>query len=131
MDGPFTNPMTGEKYIDPHQPGVKLDAGKVRGQLVLGGFARALWEVCKVGTFGAQKYTPNGWKLLEIERIEDAKVRHWLQDGMGLELDEETEYLHAAHEAWGALARLDALCRKREQRVKDTLMEQVPEQKAR
>ncbi len=46
---------------DPHEIGSKLDAGKPRMSLVLGGFARALMEVVKVGTDGAIKYTENGW----------------------------------------------------------------------
>ena len=36
---------------------VKLDNGKNRLGLVLGGFSHALWLVGCVGTFGADKYT--------------------------------------------------------------------------
>ena len=39
--------------------GVKLDNGKIRLGLVLGGFAKALWEVGCIGTFGANKYGDN------------------------------------------------------------------------
>ena len=45
---------------DPHQPGAKLDAGKDRVWLCIGGFARALTAVSEVTTKGALKYTPNG-----------------------------------------------------------------------
>ena len=45
----------------PNEAGAKLDAGKNRLGLVLCGFARALQEVGKVGTYGATKYTDNGW----------------------------------------------------------------------
>lgn len=98
-----------------NEPGAKLDKGKVRAALVLGGFARALWGVAEVGTYGATKYTPNGW--IEVpngpERYDDAKVRHWLLEKMGEEVDAETELIHAKHEAWNALARLDRLLRER------------------
>lgn len=38
-----------------HEPGAKLDASKNRIGLVLFGFAQALIEVAKVGTYGAKK----------------------------------------------------------------------------
>ena len=97
-------------------PGAKLDAGKNRPGLVLGGFARALWAVSEIGTFGAAKYTENGW--VEVPngqaRYDDAKMRHWLKEHMGQELDPESEKLHMAHEAWNALARLDLFIRAQE-----------------
>lgn len=99
-----------------HTPGAKLDAGKPRCALVLGGFARALLEVCKVGTYGAVKYTPNGWTEVPngIERYDDAALRHWLIERAGQSEDPDTELLHAAHQAWNALARLDLMLRERE-----------------
>lgn len=101
----------------PHSTGAKLDGGKVRPAMVLGGFARALLEVAKVGTYGASKYSDNGWVEVPngIKRYEEAKVRHWLFERAGRELDEDTQLLHAAHEAWNALARLDLMLREREQ----------------
>ena len=51
-----------EEYLtDLHKPGAKDDGVKPRTDLVLGGFSRALLEVSQVGTFGANKYTDNGW----------------------------------------------------------------------
>lgn len=102
--------------LSPHAPGAKLDAGKLRPALVLGGFARALTEVCKVGTYGATKYTDNGWMevLNGVTRYDDAKLRHWLAEKSGVECDADTKLLHASHEAWNALARLDLLLRQRE-----------------
>lgn len=101
---------------DQHTSGAKLDAGKVRPALVLGGFARALLEVSKVGTFGATKYTDNGW--MEVpngeSRYDDAKLRHWLSEKAGKPLDPDTHLIHAAHEAWNALARLDLILREQE-----------------
>ena len=103
--------------LSPHTPGAKLDSGKVRPALVLGGFARALLEVSKVGTYGATKYTENGWMEVPngLARYDDAKLRHWLTEKTGIECDFDTQLLHAAHECWNALARLDLLIRKNEQ----------------
>lgn len=92
-----------------HQPGAKLDAGKLRPSLVLGGFAHALKAVVKVGTDGANKYTDNGWREVPngFARYSDAKVRHALAFDTGETHDKDTGSLHLAHEAWNALARLE------------------------
>jgi len=97
--------------LNAHQPGAKLDAGKVRAGLVLGGFSRALWAVSEVGTFGARKYTDNGWRSVEngIDRYTDAMARHLLLEAMGHCTDPDSELLHAAHTAWNALARLELM----------------------
>lgn len=94
-----------------HAPGVKLDKGKPRAGLVLGGFSRALLAVADVGTFGAQKYTPHGWLSVPhgIERYTDAMVRHQLAEASGEQTDSESGLSHAAHAAWNALARLELL----------------------
>lgn len=97
-----------------HASGAKLDAGKNRVALVVNGFARALLEVGKVGTFGAKKYTDNGWMEVPngIERYTDALQRHLLTEATGEDCDPDSELLHAAHAAWNALARLDLMLRK-------------------
>ena len=102
----------------PHVPGAKLDAGKPRPGLVLGGFARALLAVTRIGSYGAMKYTENGWMEVPngIDRYDDAKLRHWLYEKAGRECDPDTQELDAAHEAWNALARLDLLIRKIERK---------------
>ena len=99
--------------IDQHQPGAKLDALKPRPALVLGGFSRALTAVTEVGTYGASKYTPYGWRSVPegIERYSEAMLRHWLAEAQGLESDAESNMLHAAHLAWNALARLELMLR--------------------
>ena len=99
--------------LDQHQPGAKLDANKNRLGLVLHGFARALQEVGKVGTYGANKYTDNGWVEVPdgIERYTDAMYRHLLTEAQGERTDKDTELLHSAHVAWNALARLDLMLR--------------------
>lgn len=117
----FTNPpfaMTDKDPhgIDQHQPGAKLDALKPRPALVLGGFSRALMEVSHVGTYGAIKYSPYGWLSVPdgIERYTEAMQRHWLAEMQGIELDSESNFLHAAHVAWNALARLELMLRELE-----------------
>lgn len=102
--------------LSAHVPGAKLDAGKPRPGLVLGGFARALLAVTRIGTYGAVKYTDNGWMEVQngVDRYDDAKLRHWLYEKCGVECDADTQEMHAAHEAWNSLARLDLLIRKRE-----------------
>ena len=89
--------------------GKKHDQGKVRAGLVLGDFARALWAVSLVGTFGAEKYAESNWLKVENakKRYDDAMIRHWLQDKYGQTFDDESEILHLAHVAWNALAILE------------------------
>jgi len=101
---------TGKK---PHEAGAKLDAGKPRPSLVLGEFSHALWEVCRIGTYGANKYSDNGWQEVPngLARYEDAQLRHWMRYHMGEVQDPESELPHLAHEAWNALARLEMVCR--------------------
>lgn len=109
---------TKPKEADPtgksqHEPGAKLDAGKLRPGLVLNGFARALKAVTAVGTYGANKYTDNGWMEVPngVQRYTDAMHRHLLAEATGELKDNDTELLHAAHAAWNALARLDLMLR--------------------
>ena len=100
----------------PNEPGAKLDAGKIRLGLVFHGFARALREVGRVGTYGANKYTANGW--VEVpdgeQRYTDAMYRHLSKEATGEQLDDDTGLHHAAHAAWNALARLDLMLRRHE-----------------
>lgn len=95
---------------DPHEPGAKLDATKVRMSLVTDGFAHALLAVGEVATYGADKYTPHGWMHVPngVERYTDAMLRHLLAEPNET-YDPESCILHAAHAAWGALARLELL----------------------
>lgn len=66
--------------------GIKLDQGKPRASLVVHGFARALLSVSEVATFGAEKYTANGWVSVPngLERYTDAMYRHLLADVLGM-----------------------------------------------
>lgn len=90
---------------DLHVPGAKDDSGKVRLGLVMDGFSTALNLVGEVGTFGANKYTPNGWKYVKgaQERYRDALFRHLLATEY---YDSESGLPHMAHAAWNVLALL-------------------------
>lgn len=94
----------------PNQPGAKLDAGKAMMSLVLLDMSLALERVAAVATYGAQKYTKGGWLKVPngVERYTDAMFRHLLREPQE-HLDPDTGIEHAAHAAWGALARLQLM----------------------
>lgn len=101
--------------INQHAPGAKLDDGKLKPDLILEDMARALTEVIKVATFGANKYTEGGW--LQVPngqvRYRRAQMRHALARAAGEECDSESNLPHLAHEAWNALARLELALREK------------------
>ncbi len=91
----------------PHQLGAKNDLGKPLPYLVLSNFLPALQEVIKVGTFGAQKYTPNGWKHVPDGNVRyyEAAMRHILDDMKDpMSLDEDSKCYHLAQAIWNLLA---------------------------
>lgn len=98
-----------------HEPGAKLDAGKNRLGLVLGGFSLALCQVGLIGTYGANKYTDNGWMSVPnaADRYRDALYRHLMAFEGGEECDPESGLKHLAHAAWNALAILELMERGR------------------
>ena len=105
-----SNPKEAGKFdptgVDQHAPGAKLDGGKLRPALVLGGFASAVEAMVKVGSDGACKYTDNGWKTVPNgkARYEDALLRHLLAHLRGEEIDEESGSPHISHCMWNAAA---------------------------
>ena len=94
--------------------GLKHDKGKPRPDLILRTMARAMLEVSKVAAFGAEKYADDNWLLVDDakKRYADAKARHMLE-GAIRDHDFESGLLHAAHEAWNALALLELKLRER------------------
>lgn len=98
--------------IDQHQAGAKLDSHKPKVDLMLSGFSRALLAVAEVTTYGATKYSINGWQEVKdpIARYSQAKARHMMQ-GYTETYDQESSLHHAAHEAWNALAVLEFIIR--------------------
>lgn len=96
----------------PNEPGAKLDNGKTKVWLCVAGFSRALEEVAKVTTIGAQKYTPNGWAFVSDgkDRYMEAFARHMLDLGSGKEIDDGpggTGCMHKAQMIWNLLASLE------------------------
>ena len=89
--------------------GIKYDQDKPNLSLVLGGFAKALKDVGYVGTFGAKKYSPNGWKTVANlqERYMSALLRHTFAVLEGDIYNDETGRHNLAHVAWNALALLE------------------------
>ena len=103
---------------DPHGlasdvPGAKLDAGKLRIDLVLDGFSLALAEVAQVAGYGARKYSEGGWQHVPQgeQRYRAAAGRHRLKR-VRESHDPDTGLLHLAHEAWNVLAELELALRK-------------------
>lgn len=101
--------------IDAHMPGAKLDAGKPRPELVFRGFARALAAVTDVATFGANKYSDDGWMSVPNgqKRYADAGYRHALKRYAGEEIDPDSKCYHLAAEAWNKLAELELYLREK------------------
>lgn len=96
---------------------IKYDGGKpcvYRGLIQY--FPRAGMAVAEISTFGANKYAWNGWEQVDdgVNRYSDAMGRHLLYEAMGEEFDPDSGLRHAAHAAWGALARLELMLRKAE-----------------
>lgn len=59
----------------------------------------AIDSMARVMTFGAMKYKPNSWKLVEngLERYRAALLRHTFAIQRGEYLDEESGLPHSAH----------------------------------
>lgn len=87
--------------------GTKYDQDKLRLAEMIIDFAPELQELCKVWTFGANKYSKSNWKLVEngCDRYSNALIRHLVAEDECL-FDDESKLLHAAHIAFNALARM-------------------------
>lgn len=68
--------------------------------------AAKLLAAVDVGTYGAAKYSPDGWLSVPDgkRRYAEAAVRHRLKELAGEELDPESGLPHAAHYLWNLLA---------------------------
>ena len=101
----------------PHEPGAKMDAGKspIRRGL-LEQFPRACLAIADVSAYGARKYTWNGWETVPdgLNRYGDAECRHIVKNVLEGPYDLESGLLHAAHECWNNLARLELVLRQLE-----------------
>lgn len=104
-------------------PGAKLDAGKVRPWLCIGGFSRALGAVAEVTTRGAEKYADNSWMEVPdgAARYMEGFARHTLALGRGETHDTGpggTGCLHKAQMIWNLLASLELDLRRDEERAR-------------
>lgn len=114
--------MVSEKEIDPHgtdphAAGAKLDGNKPEPELIQRGMARALNAIAEVGTFGAHKYSRDGWMSVPEaqRRYTNAMYRHLSAEHRGELVDRDSGALHAAQVAWNALARLELILRELEE----------------
>ena len=78
------------------EKGMKFDSGKLLYSLIPPETNKALAEVL---TFGAQKYAPNNWQLVENgeQRYLDALYRHLEAYRFGETVDPESGLHHLAH----------------------------------
>ena len=96
--------------------GMKYDGGKPLAGCILEYFPRALLAVADVSTFGANKYARASWLTVPNAhtRYSDAKMRHAIAKHIE-DNDQDSGLLHAAHEAWNALAVLELELRKKDE----------------
>lgn len=82
-------------------------------QGVIAYFSNALQAVGAISRMGAAKHNngvmPTKWRDYAVEVYADALARHITEEGKGDLYDSESNMLHAGHEAWNALARLEKL----------------------
>ena len=98
---------------DQHEPGAKLDAGKLRASLMVSDFPRALLEVIGVVSYGAEKYSDSGWLSVPDaeKRYKDALYRHLLAAELE-ENDPESGHSHMAHASWNIMALMELKARR-------------------
>ena len=87
-----------QQNLDP-MVGVKHDQGKTRMELFFRGCSNAIEKVAEVMTFGANKYTDDGWQDVEAKRYWDALYRHLNAHHKGELNDDESGLTHLAHAA--------------------------------
>jgi len=86
----------------------KYDTGKPMVGLMEEDFAMALLAVSEISRYGIEKYKKRGsWKEVQdgFNRYKDAQGRHRLLSNLE-DYDDESGYLHAVHEAWNSLAKV-------------------------
>lgn len=84
--------------------GERKNEGKIRFDLLE---PFAIEQLAKVFTIGASKYSPNNWlKGMPWSNITASLKRHLSEYEKGIDFDQETNLLHAAHIAWNAMALL-------------------------
>lgn len=101
---------------------MKFDGGKPLASIPFQDFPKALMAVAEVGTFGAKKYSRSSWKTVPdaLTRYTDAKFRHILM-GQVEHHDAESGLMHAAHEAWNALATLELMIEENQKKMQSQM----------
>jgi len=86
-----------------HDPGAKLDSGKIRYSLIP---PEPLKWLATLYTRGAMKYSPQGWRSVADgeERYLDALMRHLEAYRQGEWLDKDSGVPHVIGVAWNAFA---------------------------
>jgi hypothetical protein len=74
--------------------GKKHDGGKVRMDLIP---PEVLLSLGKVLTYGAEKYAPNNWQMVESDRYVAAFLRHYVAWRKGEKIDMESGLMHLEH----------------------------------
>lgn len=113
---PGTNEVTTDSPDLIGTGSIKYDFGKAGVfQGLINYFPNSLKAVAEVSTFGASKYAWNGWEGVQdgFNRYKNAQFRHALAHSAGEEYDPDSQLLHLAHEAWGALASLELYLREK------------------
>lgn len=91
---------------EPRAAGIKHDSDRQLAGILYEDFPHALSGIADAATFGARKYTRNGWRTVPdgLQRYTDAMHRHLLAAAKGEVCDPESGLLHMYHVAWNALA---------------------------
>lgn len=74
--------------------GLKFDENKLRWDLLP---YDVIEECVKILTFGAKKYGPNNWQMVETKRYIAALMRHLVAHFKGEKYDDESGLLHLSH----------------------------------
>lgn len=113
-----TKEQTADSLTNQVTGAFKMDAGKPEiYQGFVKRFPRAIEEVTKISQFGKNKYgTWEGWEAVPdgLNRYKDAMFRHLIDDAKGEMNASDSELMHAAHAAWGAMATLELKLRQLE-----------------
>ena len=92
--------------------GIKYDDGKPRFDLLP---ASPLVDVAAVAAYGAKKYSDRNWeKGMPYGRIYAALQRHLWAFWNGEDNDKESGLPHMAHAAWGCLALLEMMQKRKD-----------------
>ena len=120
-----------EKVLEQNMSeGKKYDSGKAKMHLLP---PKALLEVAKVLTFGADKYGEENWRDVADaqNRYASASLRHLFSHLDKEELDEETNYSHLAHAICCLMFKLELELESKSEEGKEKKLRELIESKHR